>query len=146
MVATSEEPAGDGFLSGMINRELLASQVEDLKDNIFLLCGPPPMIEAMKRILAELGGRRATVRWRRERMFEPVHPARADRSPGSAFSPVHRPASQVAAVPTVSYPARFGLRVPAFLRTGTTSRWPCSWGSSSWCTWASRGILDTHFP
>lgn len=55
VVATSEEPAGDGFLSGMINRELLASQVEDLEDNVFLLCGPPPMIEAMKRILAEVG-------------------------------------------------------------------------------------------
>lgn len=51
-------------------------------------------------------------------MFEPVQPARADRSPGAASSPAHRTASQVTAIPTVSYPARFGLRVPAFLRTG----------------------------
>ena len=51
-------------------------------------------------------------------MFEPVQPARAVRSPGAASSPAHRPASQVATIPTVSYPARFGLRVPAFLRTG----------------------------
>ena len=55
VVATSEEPASASYLSGMINRELLASQVEDLRDNIFLLCGPPPMIEAMKRILVDLG-------------------------------------------------------------------------------------------
>ena len=55
VIATAEEPATAECLSGMINRELLTSQVEDPKHNIFLLCGPPPMIEAMKRILAELG-------------------------------------------------------------------------------------------
>jgi len=51
-------------------------------------------------------------------MFKPVQPARAVRSPGAASSPADRPASQVATIPTVSYPARFELRVPAFLRTG----------------------------
>lgn len=51
-------------------------------------------------------------------MFESVQPDRADQSPGAASSPAHRQASQVAAIPTVSYPARFGLRVPGFLRTG----------------------------
>ena len=55
VIATAEEPPRDGCLSGMINRDLLTAQVEDLQHNIFLLCGPPPMIEAMKRLLADLG-------------------------------------------------------------------------------------------
>ena len=58
VVTTSDEPPSAEFLSGMINRELLTSQVEDLQDNIFLLCGPPPMIKAMKGILR--GARRRT--------------------------------------------------------------------------------------
>lgn len=55
VIATAEEPATAELLSGMIDRDLLASQVDDPRHTIFMLCGPPPMIAAMKRILADLG-------------------------------------------------------------------------------------------
>jgi glycine betaine catabolism B len=41
--------------TGIITVDLVKQQLPDYKDNIFYACGPPPMVEAMKKLLKELG-------------------------------------------------------------------------------------------
>ncbi|MBU1727653.1 MAG: oxidoreductase [Candidatus Omnitrophica bacterium] len=38
---------------GMINSQVVRNEVPDFKERKFFLCGPPPMVEAMKKILVE---------------------------------------------------------------------------------------------
>ncbi len=97
VVTTSDEPPSAEFLSGMINRELLTSQVEDLQDNIFLLCGPPPMIKAMKGILGALGVAPDQVRF--EEFAAAVAFASARAAGETAVVEVATPAERAAATP-----------------------------------------------
>jgi ferredoxin-NADP reductase len=41
--------------TGIINTELIKQNLPDYKENIFYTCGPPPMIEAMEKIVESLG-------------------------------------------------------------------------------------------
>jgi len=49
----SDEPA-DGYYHGMISEEFLKAHVRDF-DRRFYVCGPPPMMNAVKKQLANLG-------------------------------------------------------------------------------------------
>jgi ferredoxin-NADP reductase len=54
-VITDEEPAGDHiFLDGFIDKEFLASKIDDF-DQPFYVCGPGPFNEAIMGYLKELG-------------------------------------------------------------------------------------------
>jgi ferredoxin-NADP reductase len=55
VVTTTRGPHSTEVLSGRIDRRLVTSQVADLEQNIFMICGPGPMIDAMKQLLGDLG-------------------------------------------------------------------------------------------
>ena len=40
---------------GIINVDLVKKELPDYKETIFYTCGPPPMVEAMKKLIEELG-------------------------------------------------------------------------------------------
>lgn len=40
-------------LPGLINAQLIKSEIKDYLERKFYLCGPPPMVEAMRKMLAE---------------------------------------------------------------------------------------------
>jgi len=41
--------------TGIINTELIKQHLPDYKENIFYTCGPPPMVEAMEKLVESLG-------------------------------------------------------------------------------------------
>lgn len=49
----SDEKA-DGYFNGLINMEFLKATIEDLNKR-FYVCGPPPMMDAVLKILADAG-------------------------------------------------------------------------------------------
>jgi ferredoxin-NADP reductase len=42
-------------VTGIINAELVKQYLPDYKENIFYACGPPPMVEAMEKLVLNLG-------------------------------------------------------------------------------------------
>ena len=42
-------------ISGIINAEMVMQQLPDYKENMFYTCGPPPMVEAMEKLVLNLG-------------------------------------------------------------------------------------------
>jgi ferredoxin-NADP reductase len=40
---------------GFINTDLIKKEVPDYKENVFYTCGPPPMVEAMEKLVGILG-------------------------------------------------------------------------------------------
>lgn len=55
VITTTRGPHSTEYLSGRIDRSLVTSRVADLQQNIFMICGPGPMIDGMKALLADLG-------------------------------------------------------------------------------------------
>ncbi len=49
----SEAPAGFNCLSGRIDSQIIRNQIPDYTERKFYLCGPPLMVEAMKKILSD---------------------------------------------------------------------------------------------
>ena len=41
--------------TGIINAEMIKRELPDYKDNIFYVCGPPPMVKAMETLIESLG-------------------------------------------------------------------------------------------
>ncbi len=41
--------------TGIINAEMIKQQLPDYKENMFYTCGPPPMVEAMEKLVESLG-------------------------------------------------------------------------------------------
>ena len=41
--------------TGIINAEMIKQQLPDYQENIFYTCGPPPMVEAMEKLVENLG-------------------------------------------------------------------------------------------
>ncbi len=41
--------------TGIINAEIVKQHLPDYKENIFYTCGPPPMVEAMEKLVLNLG-------------------------------------------------------------------------------------------
>jgi len=51
----NQAPADWKGATGIINTELIKQNLPDYKENIFYTCGPPPMIEAMEKLVESLG-------------------------------------------------------------------------------------------
>jgi ferredoxin-NADP reductase len=41
--------------TGMINAEMIKKELPDYKDNLFYVCGPPPMVKAMETLIESVG-------------------------------------------------------------------------------------------
>jgi ferredoxin-NADP reductase len=41
--------------TGIINAEKVKQYLPDYKENVFFTCGPPPMVEAMEKLVLNLG-------------------------------------------------------------------------------------------
>jgi ferredoxin-NADP reductase len=41
--------------TGMINAEMIKKELPDYKDNLFYVCGPPPMVKAMETVIESIG-------------------------------------------------------------------------------------------
>ena len=53
----------DRYHAGFVNEGLLRSVVPDIANSIYMLCGPGPMMDAMKKLLASLAVPESQVRW-----------------------------------------------------------------------------------
>ena len=62
VITTTRGPHATEYLSGRIDGRMLQEQVDNLRNNIFMICGPGPMIEGIKGTLAELGVPESQVR------------------------------------------------------------------------------------
>jgi len=62
VITTTRGPHATEYLSGRIDGRMLQEQVDNLRNNIFMICGPGPMIEALRRTLADLGVPESQVR------------------------------------------------------------------------------------
>jgi glycine betaine catabolism B len=67
--AVTEGPAGAGVYPGRIDETLIRTVMPQVRDAIACICGPQPMIDGMRRLLAEMGVPQAQVRFER---FEAV--------------------------------------------------------------------------
>lgn len=54
-ITTTRGPHATEYLSGRIDGRMIAEQIDDLCNSIFMICGPGPMIDGMKATLAGLG-------------------------------------------------------------------------------------------
>jgi ferredoxin-NADP reductase len=52
---TSDVPGGWGGLVGRIDARMITRYVDGLQDKVWYVCGPPPMVEGLGRVLDELG-------------------------------------------------------------------------------------------
>ena len=41
--------------TGVINAEMIKKELPDYKDNLFYVCGPPPMVKAMETLIESIG-------------------------------------------------------------------------------------------
>ena len=56
LVLIINEPAAQWKgVTGKINAEIVKQHLPDYKENIFYTCGPPPMVEAMEKLVLNLG-------------------------------------------------------------------------------------------
>ncbi len=57
LVFTVNPPAPPDWkgTTGIINADLIKTQLPDYQENMFYTCGPPPMIEAMEKLVVSLG-------------------------------------------------------------------------------------------
>ncbi|WP_375276078.1 2Fe-2S iron-sulfur cluster-binding protein [Methylorubrum thiocyanatum] len=100
VLATMTRSEGTDWMGpeGQITKELLQSAVPDLARRRIHVCGPPPMMAALKELLAALG-------------------VPADRIHTEAFGPASLPAGKLqAAPPTPAEAARFGGATPAVVK------------------------------
>ncbi len=55
VLTVNEASSGWKGATGFISTELIKKEVPDYKENVFYTCGPPPMVEAMERLVEALG-------------------------------------------------------------------------------------------
>lgn len=55
VITATRGPHDTELLSGRIDSRMISEQVEDVANNVYMICGPGPMIEGMTTTLAELG-------------------------------------------------------------------------------------------
>jgi glycine betaine catabolism B len=53
--ALTEPPAQWKGATGIINEDLIKKELPDYQENMFYTCGPPPMVEAMEKLVGNLG-------------------------------------------------------------------------------------------
>lgn len=51
---TADVPAGWNGLTGRIDADMIADRIEERREKIWYVCGPPPMVEALERTLEEM--------------------------------------------------------------------------------------------
>ena len=78
IVTTTRGPHSTDCLSGRIDTRMIANQVNDVANTIYMICGPAPMIDGMKASLAELGVPAGQVR---SEAFEAAIPTAAHSAP-----------------------------------------------------------------
>ncbi len=54
-IIVSEPTAQWEGVKGIINTEIVKEKLPDYKENVFFTCGPPPMVEAMEKLVLNLG-------------------------------------------------------------------------------------------
>jgi ferredoxin-NADP reductase len=52
---TNDIPQGWEGSSGRIDRDMILSHVNQLNEKLWYVCGPPPMVEQLKKVLQEIG-------------------------------------------------------------------------------------------
>lgn len=100
VLATMTRSEGTDWMGpeGQITKELVQASIPDIAKRRIHVCGPPPMMNAMKEALAALG-------------------VPASRIHTEAFGPASLPAGKLApAPPTPAQAARFGAATPAVLK------------------------------
>lgn len=56
LVFMINEPAPDWHgATGVITADLIAQELPDFKENVFYVCGPPPMVTAMTQMVEGMG-------------------------------------------------------------------------------------------
>ncbi|MBY0337923.1 MAG: 2Fe-2S iron-sulfur cluster binding domain-containing protein, partial [Acetobacteraceae bacterium] len=109
VVATMRRAEGTAWMGpeGVVTRELIERSVPGIARRRVHLCGPPPMMEAVRAALAELGVPAGAVR------TEAFGPARGQEAtpPVPKDAPAGGPEAAAAPVPTVSF-ARSGRSAP----------------------------------
>lgn len=104
VLATMTRSEGSDWMGpeGQITRELLQAGVPDIAQRRIHVCGPPPMMSAIKEALAALG-------------------VPSDRIHTEAFGPASLPAGKLApAAPTPAEAARFGAATPPVVKPAET--------------------------
>jgi ferredoxin-NADP reductase len=51
----NEASSGWKGVTGVIDAELVKKEVPDYKERVFYVCGPPPMVQAMEKLIRDLG-------------------------------------------------------------------------------------------
>lgn len=87
--AVTQGPGGPEFYAGRIDKALVRATMSDLASAIAMICGPRPMIEGMRQLLASLGMPAAQIR---SELFEAAVAATAGHHPEAAASPAAEPA------------------------------------------------------
>jgi ferredoxin-NADP reductase len=103
VVVTSEGPFPIGHFAGRINETLVRQFVPDLAGSIFMICGPGPMMDGMRQMLALLGVPEPQVR---HEAFEAAIAMSKDES-----APAARAVPQRAAAPAPGAVAGAGPRL-----------------------------------
>lgn len=106
-VAVSEGPAGPGFFPGMLNESLFQTTVPDIAHTTCMLCGPPPMRDAITQMLVQLGVPRAQIHYE---IFDPA----------TAASGAHATADAAAAA--AAMPRKNTTHEARFTRSGVAER------------------------
>ena len=124
LAAAMERAAGTSWMGhqGRISKEFIARAVPEIARRRVHLCGPPPMMEAAKAALAELGVPKDQVK---AEAFGPalgVAPGPRAPLPPPAQAPVPAGASPPAAAPTAAVPAvpRIATAEVRFAKSGKT--------------------------
>ena len=107
---------------GHINREFISSTIPEAKDQLCFLCGPPPFMEAARRILTEIGVERERIR---QESFGGTHPRlRVPESPTSktGFQVEFARSGKVCSIPEgqtlLQAAAENGIEIPSACRQG----------------------------
>lgn len=87
---------GEGFHSGRIDRPLLSSMVEDPKGALWMICGPLPMIDEMRGLVASLGVEASRIHFEK---FETATAAAAAATSGAGQVAFARSGCAAAVVP-----------------------------------------------
>lgn len=98
IIAISNVETSTEFFPGRIDASLVTAMMPDIRHAICMLCGPPPMLDAMTNMLAELGVPKGQINFE---VFQAAIAASA--GPPDATEPAMPPPAPGAAPPSVSF-------------------------------------------
>ena len=109
-ITISGSSRSERYRVGRIDEALVADTVTDPAHSIFLMCGPDPMIDGLRRLLADLGVPAAQVR---SELFQPAAAIGAKRAALAAPPPIETDEAPDAASPEGDSEGAAGDREPA---------------------------------